>query len=261
MLPGCAEIVDVRDLTAVKDTKLFRLKEHGISWEPGQFVMVGRLGIGESPISITSHPGSEYLELCIKNMGMVTDYLHKLGPGEKVTLRGPYGRPFPCSELKGRNIIFLGGGIGLAPLRSLINHVLENPGDYGNVKILYGARTPGDIIFKDELERWAEKVEVLTTVDVGDDTWQGNVGVVTTLFQKTEMNPENTKVVMCGPPVMIKFAARDLVNLNFRAQDIIITLERKMHCGIGKCGHCMIGPKHVCTDGPVFTYDEIPEPL
>lgn len=267
-LPYPAVIQRVKEETS--DIKTFSLafkdkaRQTTFYYRPGQFVQVSILGLGEAPISLSSAPccnGS--FELSVKRSGRLTERLHQLKPGDEIGIRGPYGNGFPYEEIKGKNIVFVGGGIGLAPLRSLINSIIANRDDFGSLQILYGARTPADLVFKDELNCWSETdgVEVLVTVDIGDERWTGNVGVVTTLFAKTRISADNTAAFICGPPVMIPFVIRDLLEIGLPEEWIICTLERHMKCGIGKCGHCNIGSKYVCLDGPVFNYRELKQLL
>ena len=261
-LPNLAVINDVKELTY--DTKLFVLSfkdknvQENFIYKPGQFVEIGVFGFGEAPISIASSPSvKNYFELCIKNMGNVTNKLHQMKKNDNVYIRGPYGNGFPFDEVKNKDVLFVAGGIGLAPLRGLINEMLAHRNSFGKIQVLYGARTPEDMIFTDELKEWSEKIKVLTTVDKEDFRWKGNVGVVGTLLTNTKGETKNTVAFVCGPPIMIKFVIKDLVKLGFKDEVIITTLERKMQCGIGNCGHCNIGGKYVCIDGPVFTYKQI----
>ena len=261
-LPNLAVINDVKELTY--DTKLFVLSfkdknvQENFIYKPGQFVEIGVFGFGEAPISITSSPFvKNCFELCIKNMGNVTNKLHRMKKNDNVYIRGPYGNGFPFDEVKNKDVLFVAGGIGLAPLRGLINEMLAHRNSFGKIQVLYGARTTEDMIFTDELKGWSEKIKVLTTVDKGDFRWKGNVGVVGTLLTNIKDETKNTVAFVCGPPIMIKFVIKDLVKLGFKDEVIITTLERKMQCGIGKCGHCNIGGKYVCIDGPVFTYKQI----
>lgn len=248
------------------DTKTFKLtfqdpaEQRAFQYRPGQFVEISVLGVGEAPISITSSPSRRgFIELSIKKVGQLTSVVHSLSPGGTVGLRGPYGNGFPFEEVKGEDLLFIAGGIGLAPLRSLINYVFDNRSDYGTVKILYGARNPGEMVFTRELACWAAEhgTEVLFTVDKGDADWQGNVGLVTGLLPKIKVNPENCTAFVCGPPVMIPFVIKDLLGLGFREEKIISTLENYMKCGIGKCGHCLLGGRYICMEGPVFRYSEM----
>jgi sulfhydrogenase subunit gamma (sulfur reductase) len=263
-VPRTAIIQGIKDLTY--DTRLYRLKfksngEGGAEHDcmPGQFVQVSILGAGEAPISICSSPTQQgYFELCVRKAGLVTGALANLRNGDELGIRGPYGNFFPVEELRGQPLVFVAGGIGLAPLRSVIKYVLDKRGDYGDVIILYGARTREDIVFADELRTWNEQpaVRVFTTIDAAQPGWSGHVGVVTTLFDKVR-GLSDYKALVCGPPIMIHFAIKELLDAGRAGQDIITTLERHMKCGVGKCGHCYIGGKYVCTDGPVFTYAQI----
>lgn len=264
-IPRAAIIENVKELTY--DTKLYRLKFKNYKcdsssendYKPGQFVQVSALGAGEAPISICSSPTEKgYFELCIRNVGLVTGSLHNLKKGDELGIRGPYGNSFPIEELNGQGLVFIGGGIGLAPLRSVIKFVLDNRDDYGEVIILYGARTKEDIVFADELDEWSrrEKVKVFTTIDKAQEGWTGHVGVVTTLIDKIK-NVSGYKAFVCGPAIMIHFTIKELLDAGWAEEDIITTLERHMKCGVGKCGHCYIGGKYVCADGPVFTYAQI----
>ena len=218
------------------------------------------LGAGEAPISITSSPSRKgFLEFTIRAAGKVTKGIHNLKRGDSLYLRGPYGNSFPFEEIKGKNIYFIAGGIGLAPLRSLINMVFDNRKDFKRIKLLYGAKTPDELCFKDELEAWKKipDTEVWLTVDKPCDGWGCRVGVVTELWKDTHVHPENAVAIVCGPPIMMRFAAMKLVESGFKDNEIIMTLERYMKCGIGKCGHCNIGEKFVCVDGPVFYYEQV----
>ncbi len=267
-IPRAAIIENVRNLTY--DTRLYRLrfknKSKGNSsaendYRPGQFVQVSVLGAGEAPISICSSPSQKgSFELCVRDVGLVTGALAGLKKGDEVGIRGPYGNSFPIEELRGQDLIFIAGGIGLAPLRSAINYVMDNKDDYGRATTLYGARTKEDIVFASELDEWGQQnsFDVFTTIDKHQEGWTGNVGVVTTLIDKIK-NQSKAKAFVCGPPIMIHFTIKELLDADWAQQDIITTLERHMKCGVGKCGHCYIGGKYVCTDGPVFTYAQINE--
>ena len=263
-LPDIAVIQDKIPETGDVTTFFVRFKDNDIhkafDYRPGQFLEVSVFNIGEIPISITSTPTrKEFIELSIKNVGLVSGAIHKLNQGSEIGLRGPFGNGFPYENAYGKNLLFVAGGIGLAPLRSLINFTLDNRDHYENVTILYGSRTPSDLVFQRELNEWEKRADLqfLVTVDRGEETWQGNVGVVTTLLPRADITIENTMAFVCGPPVMIPFVIKDLVNLGFSDEAIISTLERHMKCGVGKCGHCCIGYKYVCQDGPVFSYKEM----
>ena len=269
-LPHLTQIAEVRRETADTQTFLLRFADPEIRrsfrFKPGQFVEVSVLGVGEVPIGFASGPSQgNGFEITVKAMGSVTQALHRLQPGDRVGIRGPFGNSFPYEGAKGQDILIVGGGIGLPPLRSLIEAFLQERDAFGAITILYGARTPQDRVYKPELDRWRDRRDLLLleTVDVGDGTWTGPVGVVTTLFRQVTADPSRTIAYTCGPPIMIKFVIQDLLKMGFAEDRIVSTLERYMKCGVGKCGHCAIGPKYVCVDGPVFTYKQIkglPEP-
>jgi sulfhydrogenase subunit gamma (sulfur reductase) len=250
------------------DVKTFRLKMNDeslmekFSWNPGQFVEFSLVGYGESTFCIASSPTRKGTFDCsIKKAGLVTSDIHQsLEEGMEVGIRGPYGNWFPLNDIKGKNLLFIGGGIGLAPLRSLIQYVIDKRSDYADVTILYGARTPDDMVYKQEIEEWQKNssIKVVLTVDRGNDKWTDNVGVVPKILEEVvQPKIENTKVITCGPPIMIKFTIQSLLKLGFAPKEIITTLEMKMQCGLGKCGRCNIGSTYVCKDGPVFTYEQL----
>jgi len=266
-LPRQAVIKDILEETPLVKTFVlgFRDEEFGrtFSYEPGQFVMLSVPHHGEAPFSFSStptRPGS--LELSISKVGRLTSALHKMLPGMAVGIRGPYGRSFPMREMEGRDLLFVAGGIGLAPLRSAINYCLDKSA-YGEIILLYGSRSPSDICFRKDIEAWLETpgMNCLLTVDHPDDRWEGHSGVVTTLFENVDITPENSTAIVCGPPVMIKFVLQQLLSMGFQKDDIITTMERHMKCGIGLCGHCHMGQKLVCTDGPVFRLSECEDEL
>lgn len=260
-MPSLAEIVRIEELTETE--KLFEIRfKNGreLGHLPGQFVEVSVFGIGEAPISVSSSPTRKgSFELVVRRVGNVTKALHKLNEGSIIGIRGPFGNGFPTEELKGKDILFVAGGIGLVPLRSLINYVLDKRDSYGRVIILFGARTPKEQLFLDELALWKERkdVEYLETVDRGDEEWKGNVGVITTLFPKINVDPQKTYALIVGPPVMYRFAILEAKTKGIPDDQIIVSLERRMKCGVGKCGHCQIQNLYVCQDGPVFRYSEI----
>ena len=222
---------------------------------PGQLAMVSMVNVGEGMFSI-SYQGENHLEFAIKRVGMLTNALHEIKVGQKLTVRGPYGNHFPVDTLKGKDLLFVGGGIGLAPLRSLINHCVDNRADFGKLHVVYGARTPGDLCFKDDLfEYWPKQkdFQVDVTVDRGDDNWKGNVGFVPAYLEQLNPSPEGKIAITCGPPIMIKFVLQAFAKMGYSPENIVTTLEMRMKCGVGKCGRCNIGSCYVCVDGPVFT--------
>ena len=261
-LPMMARLVKTEQMTDLE--KLFTLElPEGVHLgnEPGQFVEVSLFGIGEAPISISSSPSRSNgtFEMCVRNVGDLTNAMHNLEPGALLGIRGPFGNPFPIDKMKGRDVLFVAGGLGLPPLRSLINQVLDERGFFGRVIILYGTNEPSRILFQDELAEWDERddVEFLMTVDRGDENWQGNVGVITTLFPKITINPRNTVATVVGPPIMYRFVLMELLGKGIPETQIYLSLERRMKCGVGKCGHCQINELYCCQDGPVFRYADI----
>lgn len=265
LVPMVGVITDIRQETP--DVKTFRVNapEGGKLFEhmPGQCAMLYAPGIGEAMFSITSSPtNKEYQEFSIKKCGVLTDYLHDLQVGDEITVRGPYGNAFPVeTELKGKDLLFVAGGIGLAPLRSVINYVLDNRENYGKVDILYGSRSADDLVqLKEIKEKWmnAKDVNVYLTIDRPQDGWDGHVGFVPSYLKELELSCDKT-VLVCGPPIMIKFVLAALTDMGFSKEQAYTTLELRMKCGVGKCGRCNIGSKYVCKDGPVFRCDEVDE--
>lgn len=261
-MPVLGRIIDVKPMTALERLFTIELPDGmSLGHRPGQFVEVSVFGIGEAPISISSSPSrsDRTFELCVRNVGDVTGALHRMKAGDQVGIRGPFGRGFPIEKFRGKDVLFAPGGLGLAPLRSLINQVLDERALFDRVIILYGARSPSEMLFKDELAEWDARpdVELMLTVDQGDDTWKGNVGVITTLFKHISINPRNTVGVTCGPPVMYRFVLMEFFGKGISEGNIYLSLERRMKCGIGKCGHCQINNVYACQSGPVFPYSEI----
>ncbi len=254
-------------ITESFDTKTYKVRfadkeiAENFSYVQGQFMQVSLMGVGEAPISITSSPSRKgFLEFSIRAAGKLTKKIHELKVGDTMFIRGPYGNGhFPFENIKGKNLIFVAGGIGLPPLRSLINLVMDNRKDFGNIKILYGCKTADEFCFKDELKAWNKtpNTEVLLTVDKATDDWNGRVGVVTELWKDTDIKADNSVAFLCGPPIMIKFVVQKLEGSGFTDDNIVMTLERHMKCGLGKCGHCNVGDKFICIDGPVFTCEEV----
>lgn len=263
-IPMVASITDIIDETP--DTKTFRLvfddKDYAktFSWEPGQFVEVTVFGAGEAPIGFSSDPlEKSFFELTVVKRGKVTGAMHRLKVGDKVGIRGPLGNCWPLEAIKGRDLVIVSGGCGLAPLRPAILRILADRSSYGDFWLLYGARTPADRDFVYDLELWEarEDMHLLQTVDVPDENWQGNVGVVTTLFEKIKIDPKSAVAFTCGPPIMIKFATIALQRMGISEDRIVMSLERYMKCGVGKCGHCCVNHVYICTEGPVFTYKDL----
>lgn len=228
--------------------------------EPGQFVQVSLFGVGEAPISVSSSP-TKYgsFDLVVRGVGRFTHALNKLKTGDEVGIRGPFGRGFPIRILEGNDILFIAGGIGIVPLRSLINYVIDNRRDFGRVTILFGCKTPDDMLFSDEITEWGRRMdlEFKCTVDKGDPDWKGNVGLITALIPDVDLVPAKTFAVVCGPPVMYRYVIRELLTKAIPERQIYLSLENHMKCGLGKCGHCQINDYYCCKDGPVFSYDEI----
>ncbi|GAH93857.1 unnamed protein product [marine sediment metagenome] len=260
-LPYLAELIRVEPIAEREKVFEFRLKDgKELGHKPGQFVELSIFGIGEAPISISSSPTKKRsFELAVRAVGNVTNALHNLDIGATVGIRGPFGNGFPVDNLKGKDIVIVAGGIGLFPLRSLINYILDKRSEFGRLIILSGSRTPQERMFVNELEKWhkREDVELLETVDKGDEKWIGNVGVVTTLFPKVDVDPQKTFAITVGPPVMYKFVVAECQKKGIPDERIAMSLERRMKCGIGKCGHCQINGVYVCQEGPVFTYAEV----
>ncbi len=265
LIPYVGIVTDIRQDTP--DVKTFRVvsPEGGKLFEhrPGQCAMLSVPGVSEAMISITSSPtNKEFMEFSVKKCGCLTQWLHAMEVGQMITVRGPYGRPFPVDdELAGKDLLFVAGGIGLAPLRSVINYVRDKRDQYGTVDIVYGSRSKDDLVdYREIVEEWekAKDFHVHLTIDREQEGWDGHVGFVPNYVK--ELNPDLKKtVLMCGPPIMIKFTLAGLMELGFKREQVYTTMELRMKCGIGKCGRCNIGNKYVCKDGPVFRFDELDE--
>ncbi len=257
----------IRSLPQIKDHRLFQLKlEDGGTWEsfghqPGQFIEVSIFGKGEAPISISSPPTRpDTLEICVRRTGKVTDALFEMGKGSTFHIRGPYGRGFPVDKLKGQKLLFVAGGLGLAPLRSLLLYALDKRKEFDDIILMYGTNNPENVLFKYELLSFFDRddIQYYYSVDRDDEgIWKQYVGVVTGLFDKAVLFPFATHAVLCGPPIMYRFVLQKLLSLNFPEEHIFMSLERMMKCGVGKCGHCAFGDKYCCIDGPVFPFTEI----
>jgi NAD(P)H-flavin reductase len=262
-IPETATIEEIRD--EIRDVKTFYMSldnkelDKNFKIKSGQFIMCTIFGAGEFAVSLPPSPENDRFHLTVRKVGSVTNALHELKAGDKVGIRGPFGNGFPFEEIKGKNIIYVAGGIGLIPLRSSIVHVLQHKKQFGRVLVLHGARTPDDLMYKENLKEWQSfpGFETYISVDVGTPGWTGEVGFVHTLFDKAKLPVENTVAFVCGPPVMFNTVIGELLKRGLRDDCIISTLERHMKCGVGKCQHCAIGRTLVCTDGPVYTYRQI----
>jgi len=260
-LPETATLVKKEQMTEWEQFFEFKLDSgKPLGHNPGQFVEVSIPGIGEAPISVSSSPSGDTFEMVVRNVGNVTNAMHQLAEGDSVGIRGPFGTQFPVdTAMKGKDLLFVCGGIGLVPVRSAIQYVFEHREDYGRVSILFGAKNPANRLFVDELKQWNKEknVTILETVDHRDENWSGIEGVITTLIPLVKMDPKNTIPIICGPPIMYKFVIVELQNHKFEPGSIYLSLERNMKCGVGKCGHCQINNLYVCQDGPVFNFAEI----
>ena len=230
------------------------------AFQPGQFSMLWVFGVGELPISISGDPADNgRLTYTVRSVGPATHAVVQRQPGQSLGVRGPFGTGWPVEAAKGRDVIVVAGGIGLAPLRPVIYHVLRNREQYGRLVVLYGARSPRDILYRKELSSWARQkdTQVYSTVDYGGVGWRGRVGVVTSLFKYVRLQPARTTAMVCGPEIMMRFVARELAAKGLSGEDLFLSMERNMKCGVGFCGHCQWGPHFLCKDGPVFPYARI----
>lgn len=260
-VPEPAGIADIKPMTDMETWYHLRFESgRRLGHEPGQFVQVSVFGVGEAPISVTSAPVmTDGFELCVRHVGNVTNAIRNMATGDVLGIRGPFGSSFDYRAVRGMDVLFVAGGLGLVPLRSLINTVLENREDYERVIIFYGTRSPDTLLFEDELARWEEDpgVQLHLTVDMTDDTWKHNVGLVTILFDQVSLDPDNTAAFICGPDIMFRFVVRETERLGIPDDMTFLSLERRMKCGVGKCGHCQEGSVFVCREGPCFSYAEI----
>jgi len=265
-LPEMATIVEtIQETHNIKTFRVVlnnekRMKE--FTFRPGQVGQLSVFGVGESTFVINSSPTRmDYLQFSVMRVGEVTTRLHQLQPGDQIGVRAPLGNSFPLEDLKGKNIVFVGGGIGMAPLRTLFTYMLDNRKDYKDITLLYGARSPADLTYKAELPEWTSRKDVNTvlTIDNPSEGWEHKVGLIPNVLLEINPSPKNTVAITCGPPIMIKFTLQALKKLGFEDENIITTLEKRMKCGVGICGRCNIGTKYVCLDGPVFTYAQLKE--
>jgi NAD(P)H-flavin reductase len=283
-LPEVATLTKKRVMTPFDTFFEFELKDRSLGHKPGQFVEISIPGIGEAPISVSSAPTkNNTFEMVIRNVGTVTQAIHNMEVGDIIGFRGPFGTSFPMDELKGKDLLFVTGGIGLVPARSAINYALQNRKDYNNISILFGCQDPSQRLFIEELAEWKKRDDVIfhETVDKTElseylelchldltyqeviktyqsGKWNDNVGVITTLLPKLEnVDPAKTHAIIVGPPIMYKYVILNLHDMEFSNDHMILSLERRMKCGVGKCGHCQMDNRYVCQDGPVFNYEDI----
>jgi len=268
--PILTKIEKVTVENEAKDLKTFQLvfcnesQANDFRFQCGQFAELTVLGVGECPIGIASSPMDKaFLEFTVKRYpdGLVTNALHNCRLGDSIGVRGPLGNSFPMEKMEGKNVVVVGGGFAFTTLRSTIKYMLheENRSKFGNLTLVYGARSPGELLYKDELKEWEARDDIEThiTVDKGDENWKGQEGFVPTVLEQVAPSPNNAIVLVCGPPIMLKFTLPVLTKLGFGNSEIVTSLEVRMKCGIGLCGRCNIGSKYVCRDGPVFTYEQI----
>lgn len=259
-LPEIGTLTGVQPLTANESLFHVVLPHRPLGHHPGQFVQVSLPGIGEAPISIASSPTrSAGFDLCVRRAGNVTDAVHRLRPGAKLGIRGPFGRGIPLDECMGRDVLIIAGGLGLAPLRSLIQYIQDGRDRFKNVSLLIGARTPDTLLFPAEYDTWrqAGRMTVEVTVDTARVGWTGHIGLITNLIPHVPLDPQTSVSIVCGPPIMYRFVLRKLAQRNLQNDHIYLSLERRMKCGMGKCGHCQMNDLYVCLEGPVFRYDRI----
>ena len=262
MVPEIFRVQRLRRETA--DTFTLDLTRPGgaadFAFAPGQFNMLYAFGLGEVPISISGDPTRpETLIHTVRNVGNVTRAICQVRPGASLGVRGPFGAPWPVAEMAGQDVVIVAGGLGLAPLRPAIYHFLSHRRDYGNFELIYGARTPADLLYRRELERWRGRFDlrVHVSVDTAAADWQGSVGVVTTVIPRARFDPANTTALVCGPQLMMRYTVMELLSRGLAPSQIFVSMERHMKCGLGLCGHCQWGPFFVCKDGPVFRYDTV----
>lgn len=263
--PKKVKIIKIGKMSSLE--KLFRLKlgdgkfpldKNGLVFNPGQFVLAGLWGFGEAPFGIASSPlNQDFIEIGVRKVGNVTTALHHLEEGDEMTLRGPYGKGYPLDFFQGRDVVLVTGGCGIPPIAALIEYIIAKRESFGRVYLLYGARAPKDLLFKERYHRWEKWIRVILTVDEPTPDWKGNVGLLSELTREIEINPHNTVAGMCGPGPMTAALENILRPLGIADRRIFVSEERKMSCGIGKCQHCTTGDKYVCLDGPIFYYDQV----
>ncbi|MFH1092763.1 MAG: FAD/NAD(P)-binding protein [Candidatus Omnitrophota bacterium] len=254
-----AEVIEVISETPTIKTIRFIAKEE-MSFATGQFIEMTIPGVGEAPFTPSSRPSDkEVMEVTVMKVGKVTEKIHKLKKGDKIGIRGPFGTGYPLDKFKDKEVLVVGGGCGFAPLRSLMYALFDRSEDFKKLYFRGGCRNPKELVYRSEVESWTKREDLncRITVDKGDDTWNGNVGLVTTILNDVVMDYETDIAIVCGPPIMMKFAAMKLLEMGFKEKNLYLSMEKNMSCGIGKCGHCRLGSYYACKDGPVFTYDKI----
>ncbi len=263
--PFKVKIAKIEELS--KDVKLFQLKKaqgdftkdkEGLVFAPGQFVLVSNFGYGEAPFGAASSPYEDsFIDLVVRRVGALTESLHQLKQGDEIFMRGPYGNGFPLDFIRGKDVVMVTGGCGIPPIAALIEYIIKNRDKFGRVYLIYGARTPADLLMRDRLKRWEKDIKVLLTVDKPSKNWSGYVGMVSELVDDIKIDAVDAVAAMCGPGPMMDALEKILRPLGIADRRIFVNMERKMQCGIGKCQHCAVGDKYVCQDGPVFNFDEI----
>jgi len=260
-LPRLARVAGVHAMTEQEVfLELSPAGEGPLAYAPGQFVQVSLLGVGEVPISICSSPTrGDHFQLCVRQAGIVTHAMQRIVAGSRLGIRGPFGRGFPLLEMLGHDLVLVAGGLGIAPLRSLIAYVLDKRENFGRLVVVYGTKCPDTLLFREDLDAWRERedMELIVTVDEADESWNGRTGVATEPLAELTLDPERTLAVVVGPPVLYRFAAMGLFERGLTSETIFFSLERNFHCGLGKCGHCQLNDLYVCQDGPVFRLSEL----
>ena len=250
-------------ITETPTIKTIQFKpDEPITFKTGQFVEITIPGVGEAPFTPSSKPSvKDTMEVSVMKVGKVTEAIHRLKTNDVIGVRGPFGKGYPLQEFKGKELLVVGGGCGFAPLRSLMYSLFEISGEFKNLFFRGGCKNPAEFLYKKELEKWGKRddLNLELTVDVGDKTWKGNVGVVTTILRSVKMDFKKGIAIVCGPPIMMKFATLKLLEMGFQEKNIYLSMEKNMSCGIGKCGHCRLGTYYACKDGPVFQYAAIKE--
>jgi len=257
--PIKAEVLAVTTETPTIKTVRFK-PEEPISFRTGQFIEMTVPGVGEAPFTPSSKPSvKDVLEVSVMRVGKVTEKIHALKAGDVVGIRGPFGNGYPLDKFKGKELMVVGGGCGFAPLRSLMYSLFELSGQFKSLYFRGGCKNPGEFLYRKEIEGWFKRpdLNIALTVDRGDDTWKGSVGVVTTIFDSVAMDFKKGIAILCGPPIMMKFGTKKVLEMGFKEENLYLSMEKNMSCGIGKCGHCRLGLYYCCKDGPVFSYDQI----